>query len=128
MNAKQPDNGQIFNAAAELQDPAERAAYLDEACGDDLQLRAEIEELLEARRAGGQLSRISSTRCCRHDRRSSHRRASRDTDRPLQAAAGNRRRRHGHGVHGRAAAAGQTTRGGEDHQAGHGHAAVHRPL
>jgi serine/threonine protein kinase len=36
----------LFHAAAELQDPAQRAAFLDAACGQDQQLRAEIEELL----------------------------------------------------------------------------------
>ena len=36
----------IFNIAAELQDPAKRATYLDDACGDDVSLREEVEELL----------------------------------------------------------------------------------
>src|SRR3954451_10278707 len=36
----------LFNAAAELTDPAQRAAFLDTACGGDTSLRAEIEELL----------------------------------------------------------------------------------
>lgn len=47
MTTKQPDKGEIFNAAAELRGPAERAAYLDDACRDNPQLRAEIEDLLE---------------------------------------------------------------------------------
>jgi serine/threonine protein kinase/tetratricopeptide (TPR) repeat protein len=36
----------IFNAAADLTDSAARAAYLDAACGDDSQLRSEIDDLL----------------------------------------------------------------------------------
>jgi non-specific serine/threonine protein kinase/serine/threonine-protein kinase len=38
---------QLFNAAAELKNPAQRAAFLDAACGQNQQLRAEIEELLQ---------------------------------------------------------------------------------
>jgi eukaryotic-like serine/threonine-protein kinase len=47
MCAKKPDKSEIFNAATERKDPAERAAYLDSVCGADRQLRAEIEELLK---------------------------------------------------------------------------------
>ena len=46
MCTKQPDHRQIFNTAAEITDPAERAKYLDEVCGGDAQFRAEIEDLL----------------------------------------------------------------------------------
>ena len=38
----------IFFAALEKQDPAERAAYLDEACHGDSDLRRRVERLLEA--------------------------------------------------------------------------------
>ena len=38
----------IFNAALDISDPAERAAYLDKACGDQSGLRQHIEELLAA--------------------------------------------------------------------------------
>lgn len=47
MKARRPDKDDIFNAAAELLDPVERAAFLADACGDDSQLRAEIEDLLD---------------------------------------------------------------------------------
>lgn len=47
MSANQTDKDQIFSNAAEMQDPAQRAAYLQEVCGDDVNLRAEIEALLE---------------------------------------------------------------------------------
>jgi serine/threonine protein kinase/WD40 repeat protein len=43
----QADNvARIFDEAVELQDPAERAAYLHTACGQDSGLRAEVEQLL----------------------------------------------------------------------------------
>jgi serine/threonine protein kinase/tetratricopeptide (TPR) repeat protein len=41
-NAKE----RLFNAAAELTDPGQRAAFLDATCGHDPSLRAEIEDLL----------------------------------------------------------------------------------
>jgi serine/threonine protein kinase len=37
----------LFLAALERSDPAERAKFLDEACGDDLELRRRVEKLLE---------------------------------------------------------------------------------
>ena len=38
----------IFITALEKDDPAERAAYLDQACADDRSLRQRIERLLKA--------------------------------------------------------------------------------
>ncbi|MCL5282159.1 MAG: serine/threonine protein kinase, partial [Planctomycetes bacterium] len=38
----------IFEAAVELQDPAARARYVAQACGDDLKLRSEVEALLRS--------------------------------------------------------------------------------
>ena len=38
----------IFWAALEIDAPAERAAYLDSACASDSDLRAQLEEMLEA--------------------------------------------------------------------------------
>ena len=35
----------VFQAAAE-REPSERAAFLDEACGDDIEMRLEVESLL----------------------------------------------------------------------------------
>jgi serine/threonine protein kinase len=47
----------VFDQAVELKSPEERAAYLSQACGDEPQLRREIEELLQAdERAGGFLA------------------------------------------------------------------------
>jgi serine/threonine-protein kinase len=41
----------IFAAALEKDSPAERAAYLDEACAGDAALRRQVEELLRAHTA-----------------------------------------------------------------------------
>jgi hypothetical protein len=38
----------IFNSALDRETPAERAAYLDGACGDDAELRARLDTLLLA--------------------------------------------------------------------------------
>src|SRR5262249_32009204 len=47
MQTKSAD--QIFWDAAQIEAPAERAAYLQEACGSDLELRQKVEMLLQAR-------------------------------------------------------------------------------
>ncbi|WP_339748818.1 hypothetical protein [uncultured Rubinisphaera sp.] len=36
----------IFLAAIEIDDPTERAAYLDQTCADNTELRAQVDELL----------------------------------------------------------------------------------
>ena len=38
----------LFSAALVIDDPAERKAYLDRACGSDPALRGRVDELLEA--------------------------------------------------------------------------------
>jgi serine/threonine protein kinase len=53
MNTPQDQVAWIFEAAVELQDPAERAAYVAAACGTDQQLRAEVEQLLAHDTAAG---------------------------------------------------------------------------
>ena len=40
------DIKRIFGEAVEISSPTERAAYLDQACGGDARLRAEVESLL----------------------------------------------------------------------------------
>jgi tetratricopeptide (TPR) repeat protein len=47
----EPDD--IFYAAIELASPAERAAYLDQVCDDDLDTRRRVERLLEAHSQAG---------------------------------------------------------------------------
>src|SRR5262249_51200134 len=44
----------IFGEALDCASPAEQAAYLDRACGDDTVLRARVEALLRAHHKGGQ--------------------------------------------------------------------------
>jgi serine/threonine protein kinase len=53
MGAHQLKAASIFDAAVELANPAERAAYLDAVCGQDAHLRAEVEELLKHDDAAG---------------------------------------------------------------------------
>src|SRR5262245_54513672 len=48
MNPKERKEVQIFNAALECSSPAERAAYLDQACAGDEPLRRKVEALLLA--------------------------------------------------------------------------------
>ena len=48
MNPPERKEVQIFNAALELALPAERAAYLDQACAGDEPLRRKVEALLQA--------------------------------------------------------------------------------
>ena len=48
MSAEQKDVEAIFTAALEKRSPAQRAAYLDGACGNDADLRARVETLLKA--------------------------------------------------------------------------------
>src|SRR5436305_4759914 len=38
----------LFNSALDLADPADRPAFLDRECGDDLELRRRLDELLAA--------------------------------------------------------------------------------
>jgi serine/threonine protein kinase len=53
MNSAVPDLKSIFGQAAEIASPAERAAFLDEACGEDANLRAQIDGLLAAAEKAG---------------------------------------------------------------------------
>ena len=43
----------VFGTALEKQDPRERAAFLDQACADNPELRRNVESLLCAYEAGG---------------------------------------------------------------------------
>src|SRR4051794_14656594 len=53
MSVQQDKAAKIFDAAVELADPAERAGFLDAACGGDQHLRAEVEQLLQHDEAAG---------------------------------------------------------------------------
>ena len=50
-----PRANDLFLKALELSSPGERRQYLDEACGPDAALRAEVESLLEASSRAGSL-------------------------------------------------------------------------
>ncbi len=51
----------LFAEALERTDPAERAAYLDEACGDDAPLRQRVEALLAAHDGAGRFLEADAT-------------------------------------------------------------------
>ena len=53
MTAPAADVKTIFGKALELPSAADRAAFLDQACGGDASLRAEVEGLLQALEAAG---------------------------------------------------------------------------
>ncbi len=58
MADQPPSVDSILSTAVEITSPDQRAAYLDEACGDDADLRAQVERLLRAHsRAGSFLER-----------------------------------------------------------------------
>src|SRR5262245_75003 len=59
MGAQPSKAARIFDAAVELGTSAERAAYLDAACGQDAQLRGEVEELLAHDDAAGSFLNLS---------------------------------------------------------------------
>ena len=48
MTSEQPSEASIFNAARKIADVDERRAFVEDACGDDVQLRARVNQLLEA--------------------------------------------------------------------------------
>lgn len=52
MCADQPRVKVLFGAAIEIEASAERAAYLDEMCGDDVALRSRVDQLLEVHDQG----------------------------------------------------------------------------
>ncbi len=53
MDRAKLDLDDVFCAALELASPTERAAYLDQACGDDLDARRRVERLLAAHSQAG---------------------------------------------------------------------------
>jgi hypothetical protein len=57
MTTSARDVKSIFGRALEIESPAARAAYLEEACGTDAGLRAEIEVLLRYHGKAGEFLR-----------------------------------------------------------------------
>ena len=109
----------LFVAALEKPTAAERQAFLEEACAGDVALRRRVERLLAAHlKTLGILDQPArppgwtDARRRIGPRRCSHGRARRHRDRrPLQADRGDRRRGDGHGLEGRADAAGSANGG-----------------
>ena len=92
----------LFLAALEKPSAGERAAYLDEMCGPDCRLAGSGRGPAAFPRARGQLPAGLALRSRRHAGRRRPARADRLPDRPVQAAAADRRGRHGRRLHGRA--------------------------
>lgn len=59
MNPNQKRKEALFEAARQMASPAERAAYLEQACGSDLELRRQVEAMLEAEAPAGQYFRTA---------------------------------------------------------------------
>jgi eukaryotic-like serine/threonine-protein kinase len=59
MGTQQDRAAKIFEAIVELPSAAERTAFLDAACGEDSQLRAEVEELLAHDKAASSFLNVS---------------------------------------------------------------------
>ncbi len=55
MSNPQPSEKSIFQETIEIASADQRAAYLDRVCGDNLQLRAEVQALLDAHAESGDL-------------------------------------------------------------------------
>ena len=53
MPEKPPGLDSLFLSALEIESPEERAAFLTRSCGDDVSLRAEVEQLLASHRVAG---------------------------------------------------------------------------
>ena len=56
MAEKRPNLDSLFEAAVEMKSAAERAAFLDQSCGDDLELRKQLELLLTSDEQAGSCS------------------------------------------------------------------------
>ena len=127
MNLSPPDVKSIFGRAMEIASPTSRAAYLDEACGTDAGLRAEVEALIKCLgRAGefmGQPAAGEATEDFDHI-----------SEQPGTVIGPYKLMEQiGEGGMGLVFVAEQQQPGtpqgrAEDHQAGHGHARRHRPV
>jgi hypothetical protein len=53
---------EVFLAAAEVESPAERQQFLDQQCGNDARLRAQVESLLAASAKVGAHSALEAER------------------------------------------------------------------
>ena len=97
MTPQPPNPRSVFGRAVELESAADRKAYLDEACAGAPEVRDRVEALLRAHEAAGGFLQPAAAGAGRHGQlrpvpgTAQH-------DRAVQAARGDRRRRHGRGV------------------------------
>ena len=117
----------IFGKALEFASPAERAAYLTEACGDDPQAAGRGRSAAPGG-AGRQRVFRRPPPPSRSDHRPARQRAARRRHRLVQAGGADRRGRHGHRLDGPADRAGQAPGGAQGDQGRHGLEAGARPL
>ncbi len=61
MNSEAPNDLSVFTLALEITDPAERAAYVDRACGADTVLRNKLFSLLKAHENAGTFDRFGGS-------------------------------------------------------------------
>ena len=99
-------------------------------CGGDSELRRRVDALIAAHDQSGSFLDSPPKDLAGTSPTIAHVNAGagRQLDRPVQAAAADRRRGHGLGLHGRADRAGRATRRSENHQAGDGHQSGDRPF
>ena len=96
------DRASIFLAALDIADPAERAAYLDRACGGDAGLRGQVEDLLQGPPAARRFLEQPAPALVATVDEPPPGRVPRHGDRPVQAAGADRRGRVRRRLHGRA--------------------------
>jgi len=135
--------GEIFQNAIEIEDPAKRERYLENACKEDTKLRGEVEALLSAHeKAGDYLEAPAVDANATIDGQAQIEGPGTKIGRyELLELIGEggmglvylaeqtyRRGWDGTGLSGRAKRTGQTPRGSENHQARHGLKAGNRPL
>ena len=135
----------VFNEALDRPAGPERSAYLDEACRDNPDLRAQVDGVVERPRPGRPLPRDLGGRprtgslrerpvrarrpgCGGSTVDPANHRRSRHAHRSLQAAPEDRRRGHGRRLHGRAGKARPSQGRSQDHQAGDGYRPGDRAL
>ena len=128
----------IFLAALDRPDPAERAAYLDQACAGDPELRRRVEDLLNAHDEPGDSSRTPRHSATPPPGLAMKTRTIDLPQSPIVEGPGSRigpyklLQKIGEGgmgtvYHGRAGEAGPPQGRAQDHQAGHGHRARSSP-
>ena len=126
MSSHAPEAKQIFLAAVEQCAPDQWRQFVDEATRGDEALRQQVDALLDAHRETNQL--LDGTGLLATVAQASLTERPGTQIGPYKLVAGNRRRRHGHRLHGRPEGARPAQGGPEDHQAGDGYAGSDRAV